>query len=108
MSFSSLLINTVDVVSVSGTDRHGTPQYATTASGVSARVEFGNRFVVSADGENVVADFTAFIPTVTGVNAGDHVIYDGSRYILLDVRKHQDNRGDHHYELIGRTWKRTS
>lgn len=108
MSFRDLLIDTLDITTVSGTDWEGTPLTSTVASGVSARVEFRNRHIINLDGEEVVSNFTAFIDTPSGfvVNAGDQVVHDSQNYVVIEVRKLQDNVGSHHYELMAQTSRR--
>ena len=103
MSFTSLLINEIMILTPVSIDGEGTPAYYVLASGVPARVQQRNRQIINERGEEVVANFTAFIsPLVSGTpSAGDQVIYDEDPYTLLEVRRQQNSNSTHHYELLG-------
>ena len=96
----------IDVLTTSGIDAWGQTQTVTTVSGAEARVEFANRLVLGNDGEQQVADFTAYVNPDVSAKAGDRVVFDSATYLLLEVRKQKDDVGVHHVELIGRTWRR--
>lgn len=105
MSFGSLLINTLDIITASGTTEEGNPNFVTVATGVRSRVEFGNQQLINVDGEQIVGNFLAFIDPPQGfnVNAGDQILFDNNHYTLIEIRKEQDSSGVHHYELRGKT-----
>lgn len=108
MTFQDLLIDTLTVTTVSGTDWEGVPLTATVASGVAARVEFKNRQVIDNSGEQTVSNFTAFISDPIGftVNAGDQLVHDDQNYTVLEIRKMQDDVITHHLELMAQTSRR--
>jgi hypothetical protein len=102
---TTLLINSIDVLTVSGTNRYGVPLTTSTATNVVARASFMNTRVIDPTGNEVVSNISFKIrpPRDWDVNAGDIVTYDSKSYRLLEVRKPSDDHGVHHYTLLGKT-----
>lgn len=105
MPFYSMLINQVDVATVSGVDLYGRDAVVTTASGIPARVMYGNRLTLSLQGEQLVADATVYLPATTALEAGDRLVFEGSTLKVLQVLRRQDESGTHHIQALAQTWR---
>ncbi len=105
MPFYSMLINQVNVATVSGVDLYGRDNVVTTASGVPARVMYGNRLVLGFQGEQLVADATVYLPAGTALEAGDRLAFEGSTLKVLQVVRRQDESGTHHIQALAQTWR---
>lgn len=99
-------IDSFDIVTTSGIDAAGRPQEIVTSSGVSARVELGNRITLTKDGQQGVADFTAFLNPDVSIRVGNRIVFNGDTFEVLQVVPQKNDVSVDHLEVIGKLQRR--
>ena len=97
MSFNSLLINEISIITKSRTDWGDETE--TLATGVKSRVMFNNQVVRDFRGEEVVSVGKVFLKPDEIVKADSIIIIDGVRYSVLKINRPQNSATKHHIEL---------
>ena len=100
-AFLGMASTTVTVEPLSTHNAWGTPAYSTSATSYTARVEYGPRLVVNAEGRQEVAKATVYVLS-SGATIGvqDRVTLPkdtAARLIRVDTVN--DEQGQHHLEL---------
>ena len=100
--FLTMASTTVTVTPLSTHNAWGAPVYSTASSTYPARVEYGPRLVVSAQGPQEVASATVYVlSSSASIGVQDRVtLPNDSAARLLRVDILNDDEGQHHLELL--------
>lgn len=102
MSFSGLLPDSVTIKPFTGNDGYGAPQFGAGTS-YRARIEWGPKNVMNAQGQEVVSNARIFIATTAAIDSRSQVTMPAGRGPanppIIMVKPASGARGVHHTVL---------
>lgn len=99
MSYTSLLINTCDVVHRT-LDKWGAVVAMWTESGVKCRIGYKTQLIRDFKGEQVISYAEVFFLTSANVGHNDRLFFDGREWSILKFQRQQDSVNVHHKEVF--------